>query len=466
MSKKFINIILFAIIGSLFVGCKDKIKEYKPTTTIIEGTINNPLEPVLVLNGRHTVKTPVDQNGVFYIQTQLTTSDIYTIEHGGQQIRFFIQPGDHITLNTDSRSLIQSATFKGNHANENNYIVDLEQLVRENEPQDYVAFYSQKEGDFLAAVDNRLQLMVNDKQEYQKKNGTFDEVFSEILVAVHAYDAANLKLKYPDYYRYYNPDSVLVLSDTYDSFLQNLDVDNDENLYIPTYKEFASLYLDFHANMDTLQKETPLTVRKFDSISSLFTEPQIKSYLYHSLMKQTIDQSINEAAPLLEKYQKLQKNPEYLAEINETFSSWSHLMNGKPAPTFEYQTPQGKKISLNSFKGKLVYIDIWATWCGPCLRELPSLQALEDKYGKSNDIVFVSVSIDQDKSNWLAMVKNKNMGGVQLLADADWSSKIINDYRISGIPRFILVGKEGEIIDANAPRPSSSDIIPLIEKSI
>ena len=89
------------------------------------------------------------------------------------------------------------------------------------------------------------------------------------------------------------------------------------------------------------------------------------------------------------------------------------LKEGDQAPTFKYLDINGKEVSLSDLKGKYVYIDVWATWCGPCQYELPHLKELEKKmHGKK--IVFVSISCDKDKAAWEKMVKEQGLGGVQL----------------------------------------------------
>ncbi len=85
------------------------------------------------------------------------------------------------------------------------------------------------------------------------------------------------------------------------------------------------------------------------------------------------------------------------------------LKEGDQAPTFKYLDINGKEVSLSDLKGKYVYIDVWATWCGPCRYELPHLKELEKKmHGKK--IVFVSISCDKDKAAWEKMVKETRFG--------------------------------------------------------
>lgn len=131
------------------------------------------------------------------------------------------------------------------------------------------------------------------------------------------------------------------------------------------------------------------------------------------------------------------------------------LNKGDPSPKFNYPDQNGKNVSLDDLKGKYVYVDVWATWCGPCKREIPFLKEMDEEYHGKN-IAFVSLSIDkmEHKDKWLKMIKDEDLKGIQILADKDWNSEFVTAYNIKGIPRFILIDKEGNILDSNAPRPS------------
>lgn len=139
-------------------------------------------------------------------------------------------------------------------------------------------------------------------------------------------------------------------------------------------------------------------------------------------------------------------------------------LEGITAPEFDYSNHKGGKTKLSSLKGKYLYIDIWATWCGPCRVEIPHLQKLESSYAGKN-IEFISISIDTQKDfeKWKKFVTDKQLGGVQLFADNDWKSDWIQAFKIDGIPRFILIGPDGKVIDPNAARPSSSELKPLLD---
>lgn len=140
-------------------------------------------------------------------------------------------------------------------------------------------------------------------------------------------------------------------------------------------------------------------------------------------------------------------------------------LNGKPSPKFAFENYKGGITKLEDFRGKYVYIDVWATWCAPCRAEIPFLKKIEEKYHDKN-IEFVSISIDQvkDKEKWKAMVSNKQLGGVQLFADKDWNSQFVKDYGINGIPRFILIDPNGNVVNASADRPSSESLDKILSE--
>ncbi|MFK7000791.1 TlpA disulfide reductase family protein [Flavobacterium oreochromis] len=134
-------------------------------------------------------------------------------------------------------------------------------------------------------------------------------------------------------------------------------------------------------------------------------------------------------------------------------------LNGTISPTFNYENHKGGTTKLENFRGKYVYIDIWATWCGPCRAEIPYLKKLE-KHFHGKNIEFISISIDSQKDHdkWKKFVTEKQLGGTQLIADQDWNSDFIKAYIVNGIPRFILIDPDGKIINIDAPRPSSEEI--------
>lgn len=122
------------------------------------------------------------------------------------------------------------------------------------------------------------------------------------------------------------------------------------------------------------------------------------------------------------------------------------------APDFSLADINGKRFDLADFKGKYVYIDIWATWCGPCKVQIPFMKELEKQFHDA-PIHFVSISLDkeEDKPIWKKMVRENQMSGVQLFAGKE--NNFGYDYQIQYIPTFLILDKDGNIMIDRAPAP-------------
>lgn len=203
-------------------------------------------------------------------------------------------------------------------------------------------------------------------------------------------------------------------------------------------------------------------------ISEMFSdEKMIEFFSYMNLLQSvsTLEGDRDFVKLCYEKRNEKIKNAAYLSKLEKIFNSQSEYDNGSIAPDFAYQNINGDIVKLNDFKGKFVYIDVWATWCGPCKQEIPYLIKLEEKY-RGKDIEFVSISVDEikNKEKWKKMVADKNLGGVQLIADNSLNSDFMSKFSIRGIPRFILIAPDGSIVKRSAPRPSDPKLIEVFKE--
>jgi len=259
--------------------------------------------------------------------------------------------------------------------------------------------------------------------------------------------------------------NIHLITDT-NSFLENANYTgygaSSNNYFITQYLFGRSIGdpRDLFA-LNTIDFESKLKGIKysFDSIKSLFKDVD-------SIVVKISNQQNQGFFNFLEKNYEAQH-----AKSNETASTKNKISKGNPSPKFNnYTNYKGGTSSLDSFKGKYVYIDVWATWCKPCLREIPALKNLEKQYHGKN-IEFLSISIDnkrtsgswkQAEAKWRKMVASKSLTGVQLYAGQNL--KFIQEYQISSIPRFILIDPKGTIVDANTLRPSDARLVTLFNE--
>ncbi|MGN6420648.1 MAG: TlpA family protein disulfide reductase [Pseudobacter sp.] len=130
---------------------------------------------------------------------------------------------------------------------------------------------------------------------------------------------------------------------------------------------------------------------------------------------------------------------------------------------FAYPDANGKMHRLSDHLGKVVLIDVWATWCRPCIQEQPALEELEKAF-EGKDVAFISVSIDTEKDKWKKMVEDKKLSGLHLFSNNE--GVIIKDYQVISVPRFILFDKEGKTVMFDAIRPSDPKLKELIQSKL
>lgn len=152
-------------------------------------------------------------------------------------------------------------------------------------------------------------------------------------------------------------------------------------------------------------------------------------------------------------------NPAYKKDIEEVYANYKMMTGNAVSPDFNYTDVNGRQVSLKSLRGKYVYIDVWATWCGPCKAEIPFLTKIENDYHGKN-IHFVSLSVDRmtDKAKWTSYVRDNKLQGIQLLADKDFNSDFVKKFNVNSIPRFILIDPAGKIVSGDAKRPSDPEL--------
>ncbi|MBR1401343.1 MAG: TlpA family protein disulfide reductase [Prevotella sp.] len=139
----------------------------------------------------------------------------------------------------------------------------------------------------------------------------------------------------------------------------------------------------------------------------------------------------------------------------EAFKKRRYATKGAAFPAEVTLTDRnGKRVDFSSFRGKYVYIDVWASWCVPCMREIPHLQQMEKEIANGDDVVFLSISIDQDVNAWKRKMDSMQLHGYQL---HDTDGQLSNCLNITGIPKFLIYDREGRLLHYDAPRPSSGE---------
>ena len=118
---------------------------------------------------------------------------------------------------------------------------------------------------------------------------------------------------------------------------------------------------------------------------------------------------------------------------------------GAIAPGFTAYDPDGRMVSLRDFRGKVVLIDFWATWCTPCIADLPNLKQRWARF-RDEEFVILGVSLDDDLEAWRSFVRSEGIDWVNVAEGKMWDSEIALSYRVDAIPSTFLIDRDGRVV--------------------
>ena len=367
--------------------------------------------------------------------------------YGEKNRDIYLQRGDDMTIAFDANDFDNTFAVKGGNEKAIGYLGKI-QLV--NLPDES---YALPWAEFKKAIEGKMSSM---KRLLKVRKFAADDKFQKMEEGRITYFYANAFLMYPVSHLYLTQDTTMTLGDDYYATLRQYVKEDADLADVDEYRNYmieTSHVLD-EAGKD-IRQYYPKVLAEMNYIGEHFDNEKVRESLIHHLAFTYVEgNGTDNIADLQNIYYTYVASPYLNALFKQACAKWDKAAVGKPSPDFKGVDVNGKQMSLRDFRGKYVYIDMWATWCGPCQKELPYLKKLEEKF-RGRNIAFVGLSIDADKAKWEARVKSGELCGTQLHIGR--GSKFQADYRISGIPRFILLDPNGRIVNPDMTRPSSDD---------
>lgn len=405
----------------------------------ISGRIENGDSIVSIWVGDSIYSFPLDENDFFTGKIPMKKSGYGTLLHNS--LNLYLSPGEDLEVYVDNFNFSSSLYFRGSLGGVNNYLKEQEVAVFFDRDD-----YKLEERPFV----EKMQQLIDEKIKLlEAKN--FDPSFTDLERERIRYSIAERVSCYPSFRRnagdeYYVPGKVFT------DFLSSFSLNNEALFGTKDYRSFLLNYVYLQGSRGTGGNYSDGVV---DYIVSTVTNPTIKDFLLTEIVYRFIweNNGLEGADHLLEVFRRECTDKNKVDYINEIVEHWARLLPGQPAPDFTLKDVHGKYVTLSEYRGDYVYIMVWATWCVPCKSEFYYLDLLQKEY-KDEKIKFMTISIDEPEmaQYWYDFLVSKRYSGIHLMIDSD--SKFNEDYMIISVPRFILIGTEGEIVDSNAPRPS------------
>lgn len=422
------------------ISGKDTPKESQPMIYMVA---DGKLEPL-------GVEAKILPDGSFEYNFTAPYEGFYTLDKQRWfNHRIWLDGGDKISLRLGDEGL----QFEGNEISvENRVLSDWQRLIYP------IAIQSnghiQTDSIPFSVFFTLLESFIPQAQRFADNIDTGNRVFDEAMkrnIALEIYNYAIAYLYSPRSSGYVWPER----SDyppLYDGISARVKLDDDFILTLPYGGTFINNFIYF------MSRETGRSDNKL--LTEIIGNPRIIGMILpHNF-------SYIRSPYVLEK--ELEWGAQYLTEgqleeFNAKLDELRMVNEEQVAVDFTFPDVDGNMISLSDFKGKVVLIDVWATWCGPCLAQLPHLLELKKRM-EDTDLVIMGISVDKqnDYDKWAKMVRNGDVKGIQLFSGGGFPA----EYNIRGIPRFIVFGRDGQVAEIDAPRPSQPYLEDLLRNLI
>lgn len=422
----------------------------------IRGKVNAPTKDDISLfsveEGRPALlaTTKLGENGSFGFLFEPRTEGFYVVGFSSildGQYPVYFKKGDKAEVAIDNKRMM----FVGKQTPENTVLGKWNELTQELKVKS-VYFMVEPLSTFVDFYPKFTEIVAK-TDDFRKGIKTKNQTFNSLMMAVTHFDMDLYAMRFISTPRKAHP-----AKDQRMAYHQQIIKDNKfENDAVLNYLFGESLliaYADYAGGRETV--DTKLKYLGTDRQKAVYLQARLSPFIQNY--------------PAYDNFQKRYGHfftTEILqARLSAQGQKLYNATAGGDAFVFSFKDRNEKEVSLADFKGKVVLLDVWATWCAPCKKEIPYLKKLEEEF-KGKEIVFLSVSVDEakDKGNWLKMLDSQQLGGVQLYAGS-FKNPLTDFYKITTIPRFMVFDPAGKIVSTNSPRPSEPKLKALLEAEL
>lgn len=442
--------------------------------TIVSGRIVNPQAKTSAISiyknfvtyDQRIESAVLDSKGNFKIEFKLSNPVSAEFIHGGKQAKIFLAPGDSIALLVDPERMLETIRFTGKGANENNLLARVQRLELVPEFNDSIKLstFTQEE-EFKAYADYKRGKLL-DIVFRNSPRRPISKHFREYMITDINYTWANLMFAFP---QAVSKEERQALSSEYYQFINNIKVNNDKAMGIRSYIQFINNYtrviIDNDVVADSLDKSerAAMYLQKYYSYRAAF-KGEVQSYVLAKLLVESFQKGKLELMEeCLKNFKAINSIAAYDKIVTRAYDTRVKMAPGNPAPNFTLANQKGEKVSLKDFRGKVIFLDFWASWCIPCIQNQSKAQALRERY--KDNVVFLNVSLDQHEASWKNMIEMFGRDGVHLQAKEGYNASVSKLFHINSVPSYWVIGRDGRLV-SNGFAFMESDVTEEIEAAL
>jgi thiol-disulfide isomerase/thioredoxin len=426
----------------------------------------------------------LDSLGYGWLEFNITKPVFATIQVGEKFSELYIEPGYDMIASTNSDPNNKVVNFVGKGSEVNNYVSRAFSIAEKIKFNDGKFINHLEIGDFVKRFDS-LSLTMSAFYRHYMDSVQLPKNIQELLLEKNKIGLLAIRqeyafLLYNNYLLEYSEAtqegqeaSQFIMPTELESVTNEVPFDTTLlSLGMFEYQHLLFMYLnnkfynpdyDFQT-WEKIKYKYPLEVNgkiRNGTFSSGIMEYLVARDIHYWLGMQGITIA-NDST--LNRFKKDFKESRYLPVLQRDYNEWLAIAPGNLAPEFSGTTLDEKKISLTDLRGKIVYVDVWATWCAPCIEEIPESKKLIASFEGNDGVEFLNVSIDRNFDAWKKFILgDKEWKGTHINQQKDQIDSFWRAYKMAGVPTYILIDQNGRIVDAKASRPSEGKIKKQIE---
>ena len=450
--KTVVVVSIFALLGGLLSGCSNP--ESKPVIIEIDRPANYPLYMVtmdsLGFNSSEQIK--FEENATALISRNINNQEIrFQTPAIKLPLRVYLRAGDSLRISFALDSTENTLRFElsGPQSGFQKYLLRKDQVYEKIETELWQ----------VTAIDLPDSLVKFDlvwKQERKAEN---------LDPSLAAYDSLT------DWTRILNLELTKFFSSPSKDTSRVRTLFLELTKYDPRLKgirDFSDLVYNIQSLLITLNQwehedliESDLLALTAENTSPLSVHPFIVKWIQALLISQIGEYGIDgDLGKQFRNYISSDDSPTvFVNALDQKAHSWKNVSRGSPAPDVKLIELEGDTVKLSQYFGKYVYIDLWASWCRPCITEFPHgmVTMLDSRF---KDFTFLYINMDASMESWKRSLETYEVPkGIQLYIPGEWDNELFHKYNQTALPRYLIIDPSGKIINAHAPRPSQREKI-------
>ena len=438
-----------------------------PPVTTLSGHLDHAPagDTVRVWQNTQVLKVPLSARGDFKFEFKGMTQNLpVTFTYADQRTELYLMPGNQLVMRLDFLEFDKSLVFSGSGSEVNNYLAQAHYKYKYGPEGDFPR--PENHLDTTPAAIRRLSDSFRQSRlaflaSYAQAHPLPADFVRDEHLTIDV-DWATTLLMYAYKHQPTTPDQAL--HESFYGFLREvplLEASRHLGRSIIDNSLVANLVMGYQfrlapaAHLSTDPAEGP---RLYQTATAELGNTRARDWVLEALLFSNTRSNLPGAQAFYATFRQHNRDSTLARQFRQTLTQkHQYLEVGQPAPTFTLLDNTGKSVSLSDFRGKVVYLDFWGSWCHPCMEEMTEFAPALKKQFEGRDVVFLYIAVGDPEAKWQKTLVDKQFtspNSVHLRQPDKTQSRVDADYQVNGYPSYYLIGRDGRMVQAYAPRPS------------